>query len=56
MIFSALTTGAAFGSFALSSYPGTAHMGLLLSIELAWTLVLTLSLLPVLLASISRKG
>lgn len=31
-------------------------MGLLLSIELAWTLVLTLSLLPVLLASISRKG
>jgi predicted RND superfamily exporter protein len=50
VVFSALTTGSAFGSLALSPYPGTAHIGLLLSIELTWTLVCTLVVLPVLLA------
>ena len=50
VVFSGLATGTAFGSLALTSYPGMAHMGLLLSIELAWTLACTLIVLPALLA------
>jgi uncharacterized protein len=50
VVFSALATGSAFGSLALSPYPGMSHMGLLLSIELAWTLACTLIVLPALLA------
>jgi len=49
VVFSALTTGTAFGSLALSQHPGTADMGLLLSIALGWTLVCTLLVLPALL-------
>lgn len=49
VVFSALTTGTAFGSLALSQHPGTADMGLLLSIALAWTLTCTLLVLPALL-------
>src|SRR5262249_3027583 len=37
VLFSALTTVTAFGSLALSSHPGTADMGKLLSIALGWT-------------------
>jgi hopanoid biosynthesis associated RND transporter like protein HpnN len=54
VVFSALATGSAFGSLALSRYPGMSHLGLLLSIELSWTLACTLVLLPALLASIPR--
>src|SRR5581483_11867965 len=39
VLFSALTTTTAFGSLALSPHPGTASMGLLLSIGLFYTLV-----------------
>ncbi len=49
MLFSALTTGAAFGSLALSKHPGTAAMGELLAMSLAYTLLATLILLPALL-------
>lgn len=49
IVFSALTTGMAFGSLALSSHPGTANMGKLLSLSLAWTLICTLLLLPAML-------
>ncbi len=38
VIFSALTTASGFGSLWLSSHPGTASMGELLMISLAWTL------------------
>jgi hopanoid biosynthesis associated RND transporter like protein HpnN len=52
VVFSALATGSAFGSLALSQYPGMSHMGLLLSIELCWTLACTLVVLPALLACV----
>lgn len=49
VVFSALTTAAAFGSLAVSPHPGTASLGLLLAIGLGWTLVTTLFFLPALL-------
>ena len=52
VIFSALTTGTAFGSLALSRHPGTASMGDLLLISLGCTLLATLFFVPALLASI----
>ncbi len=52
VLFSALTTGIAFGSLALSRHPGTASMGILLMISLAWTLVAALIFKPALLASV----
>ena len=48
--FSALTTGTAFGSLALSHHPGTASMGDLLLLSLACTLLTSLVFLPALLA------
>ncbi|MBO0737430.1 MAG: MMPL family transporter, partial [Alphaproteobacteria bacterium] len=51
ILFSALTTGTAFGSLALSAHPGTASMGSLLLISLACTLVASLVFIPALLAS-----
>ncbi len=50
IIFSALTTGSAFGSLAMSDHPGTASMGLLLLISLGCTLLVSLICLPALLA------
>ena len=49
VIFSALTTGTAFGSLAVSAHPGTASMGTLLLISLACTLVGSLVFVPALL-------
>ena len=49
VFFSALTTGAAFGSLIFSSHPGTASMGLILMISLIWTLVAALIFEPALL-------
>jgi hopanoid biosynthesis associated RND transporter like protein HpnN len=49
VLFSALATGTAFGSLWLSPHPGTASMGRLLMISLAWTLVTTLLFQPALL-------
>src|SRR5207249_7319383 len=46
VIFSALTTGTAFGSLWLSHHPGTASMGALLSLSLACTLASALLFLP----------
>ena len=51
VVFSALTTGTAFGSLALSKSPGMADMGKLLSIGLFHTLVCTLFVLPALLGA-----
>lgn len=49
ILFSALTTGTAFGSLALSRHPGTASMGELLLISLGCTLVATLFFVPTVL-------
>lgn len=49
VIFSAMTTGAAFGSLWLSSHPGTSSMGELLALALACTLAAALFVLPALL-------
>ncbi len=54
MIFSALTTGTAFGSLALSAHPGTASMGTLLLISLGCTVLTTLLFVPALLAVMPR--
>ncbi len=54
VIFSALTTGTAFGSLALSAHPGTASMGTLLLISLLCTVATTLLFVPALLATIPR--
>ncbi len=51
ILFSALTTGTAFGSLALSHHPGTASMGKLLLISLGCTLVASLVFIPALLAA-----
>jgi uncharacterized protein len=51
VVFSALTTGTAFGSLALSKSPGMADMGKLLSIGLFYTLICTLFVLPALLGA-----
>ena len=51
VVFSALTTVGSFGSIALSSHPGTASMGTLLTIAITLTLVCTLILLPALMAT-----
>jgi len=56
VIFSALTTASGFGSLWLSSHPGTASMGKLLIISLAWTLFTTLFFLPALLGPPPEKG
>jgi uncharacterized protein len=55
VLFSALTTGTAFGSLWSSHHPGTASMGKLLAISLAFTLVASLLFLPALLASVRRR-
>jgi predicted RND superfamily exporter protein len=47
VIFSALTTGTAFGSLALSKSPGMAEMGKFLSLALFFVLFSTLFVLPV---------
>ncbi len=56
VIFSALTTGTAFGSLALSGHPGTASMGTLLLISLGCTLLATLVFVPALLASLQEPA
>jgi predicted RND superfamily exporter protein len=46
IFFSALTTGAAFGSLCLSRHPGTASMGQLLLISLVFTLLAAFIIVP----------
>jgi hypothetical protein len=53
ILFSALTTGTAFGSLALSPHPGTSEMGRLLILALLYTLICTFFMLPALLAVVS---
>ncbi|MBP2291684.1 MMPL family transporter [Azospirillum rugosum] len=55
VLFSALTTAAAFGTLALSHHPGTASMGLLLCIALGCTLLTAVFVLPALLGPVPTK-
>lgn len=52
VLFSALTTGTAFGSLALSAHPGTASMGELLLLSLGATLITTFVFMPALLSGL----
>ncbi len=56
IVFSALTTGSAFGSLALSHHPGTASMGFLLLISLGCTLLATLLFVPAMLRTLRRPS
>jgi hopanoid biosynthesis associated RND transporter like protein HpnN len=55
VFFSALATGSAFGSLWLSHHPGTASMGNILMIALAWTLVCALIFEPALLGDSTKR-
>jgi hopanoid biosynthesis associated RND transporter like protein HpnN len=55
VVFSALTTIGSFASIALSSHPGTASMGMLLTIAISLTLACTLIVLPALMALSEEK-
>lgn len=55
VVFSALTTIGSFASISLSGHPGTASMGVLLTIAITLTLVSTLTVLPALMG-IFRVG
>ena len=55
VLFSALATGTAFGSLWLSHHPGTASMGKILLISLAWTLVCALIFEPALLGPVRAR-
>jgi len=55
VLFSALATGTAFGSLWLSHHPGTASMGKILMISLAWTLICALIFEPALLGPPRRE-
>jgi hopanoid biosynthesis associated RND transporter like protein HpnN len=56
VFFSALATGSGFGSLWLSHHPGTASMGKILMISLAWTLVCALIFEPALLGPPRKKA
>ncbi len=55
VVFSALTTIGSFGNLAFSQHPGTASMGLLLTVGVLAVLLATLVLLPALLALRDRR-
>lgn len=55
ILFSALTTIASFGSLALSAHRGTASMGILLTMAIAYTLVATLVVLPTMASWLERR-
>lgn len=52
ILFSALTTGTAFGSLAIAKHPGTASMGIVLLLSLLAVLLSTFAFLPAMLYSI----
>jgi hopanoid biosynthesis associated RND transporter like protein HpnN len=56
IVFSALTTGTAFGSLALSRSPGMAEMGKFLGLALFFILACTLLMLPALLGGSPRAA
>jgi hopanoid biosynthesis associated RND transporter like protein HpnN len=55
VLFSALTTGSAFGSLAVSPHLGTASIGLLLFLSLGMSVATTFILLPALFHALARR-
>jgi hopanoid biosynthesis associated RND transporter like protein HpnN len=55
VLYSALTTGSAFGSLALSPHRGTASMGLLLFLALGLAVATVLVVMPAVFALLDRK-
>jgi hopanoid biosynthesis associated RND transporter like protein HpnN len=55
IVLSAGTTACGFGTLAFSSHPGTASMGVLLLISLAWILVVVLVILPAFLTVFTAR-
>ncbi|MBA4142559.1 MAG: MMPL family transporter [Nitrosospira sp.] len=55
IFFSSLTTLAGFGSLTFSSHPGTASMGILLTVGLIFTLICTLVILPALMRASTHR-
>lgn len=56
MLFSTLTTFGAFGTLAMSSHPGTASMGVLLTLSLFYILATVLLTLPAMLHALARPN
>ncbi len=56
VLFSGLTTIGSFASLGASSHPGTASMGILLTVAIFLTMACTLILLPALMATWGGKG
>lgn len=56
VVLSALTTIGSFGSISLSSHPGTASMGVLLTIAITMTMAATLVFLPALMRVLEGAG
>jgi len=56
VLFSGLTTVGSFGTIALSAHPGTASMGILLTIAIGLTLAASLIVLPALLVRFPASG
>jgi hopanoid biosynthesis associated RND transporter like protein HpnN len=56
IFYSALTTATAFSALLLSSHPGTASLGLMLTIALGWTILTSLVFQPALLGALSRRS
>ncbi len=56
IVYSALTTLCSFASLSASAHPGTASMGTILSIGIAWSLVCSLVVLPAMLAGPAQAG
>lgn len=54
VLYSALTNGTAFGTLALSGHPGTASMGVLLTMSLLYALAAVMLTLPALLPLFAR--
>jgi hopanoid biosynthesis associated RND transporter like protein HpnN len=56
VLYSALTTVAAFGTLGLSEHPGTASMGILLAISLAAAVGMIFALTPALVRLLCQRG
>ena len=55
VLLSALTTIGSFASLAISAHQGTASMGVLLTVSISLTLIVTLLSLPALVEWLARK-
>jgi predicted RND superfamily exporter protein len=56
VIYSAVTNAAAFGALAISPHPGTASMGVVLSVSLVYSLLCVMLVLPPLLTRFAPKA